>query len=101
MTDEEFDAWFCAETGHSNPFQFDLDPATMREVADMTSEIGGGLDRDGGMWTLASMVSRSVESGKDSAASILRLEAGEIRAGDEPVDGTLRRRRRASARVRR
>eukprot|EP00567_Pseudictyota_dubia_P010124 CAMPEP_0197462716 /NCGR_PEP_ID=MMETSP1175-20131217/59883_1 /TAXON_ID=1003142 /ORGANISM="Triceratium dubium, Strain CCMP147" /LENGTH=64 /DNA_ID=CAMNT_0042998297 /DNA_START=15 /DNA_END=205 /DNA_ORIENTATION=- len=47
MSDKEFDAWFEHETGHSNPFQFDLDPATMREVADMTEEIGGGLDRDG------------------------------------------------------
>jgi len=93
MTDEEFDAWFLNETGHNNPFQFDLDPAIMREVATMTDEIGGGLDRDGGMWTLANMVSRSVKGGKE-AASVLRLEAGEIKADEEPVDGVLRRRRR-------
>lgn len=93
MSDDEFDAWFLNETGHNNPFSFDIDPATMREVADMTDTIGGGLDRDGGMWTLANMVSRSVKDGKESA-SVLRLEAGEIRAGEEPVDGILRRRRR-------
>ena len=93
MSDEEFDAWFLDETGHNNPFSFDIDPATMREVADMTDTIGGGLDRDGGMWTLANMVSRSVKDGKESA-SVLRLEAGEIREGEEPVDGILRRRRR-------
>lgn len=93
MSDEEFDAWFLDETGHNNPFSFDIDPATMREVADMTDTIGGGLDRDGGMWTLANMVSRSVKDGKESA-SVLRLEAGEIREGEEPVDGVLRRRRR-------
>lgn len=93
MSDEEFDAWFLDETGHNNPFSFDIDPATMREVADMTDSIGGGLDRDGGMWTLANMVSRSVKDGKESA-SVLRLEAGEIREDEEPVDGVLRRRRR-------
>ena len=93
MSDEEFDAWFLDETGHNNPFSFDIDPATMREVAEMTDTIGGGLDRDGGMWTLANMVSRSVKDGKESA-SVLRLEAGEIRADEEPVDGVLRRRRR-------
>lgn len=94
MSDEEFDAWFEHETGHSNLFQFDLDPATMREVADMTDELGGGLDRDGGMWTLAKMVTQSVKCGKE-AASILRLEAGELEAGNQQsVDGVLRRRRR-------
>eukprot|EP00566_Odontella_aurita_P021248 CAMPEP_0113578118 /NCGR_PEP_ID=MMETSP0015_2-20120614/29285_1 /TAXON_ID=2838 /ORGANISM="Odontella" /LENGTH=217 /DNA_ID=CAMNT_0000481851 /DNA_START=317 /DNA_END=970 /DNA_ORIENTATION=+ /assembly_acc=CAM_ASM_000160 len=98
MSDEEFDAWFLHETGHSNPFQFDLDPATMREVAEMTDEIGGGLDRDGGMWQLANMVSQSVKGGKE-AASMLRLEAGEVQdVNQDPVDGVLRRRRRRPVR---
>ena len=59
----------------------------------MTDTIGGGLDRDGGMWTLANMVSRSVKGGKE-AARVLRIEAGEIKADEELVDGILRRRRR-------
>ena len=33
MSNEEFDDWFKEETGHNNPFAFDLDPAVMREVA--------------------------------------------------------------------
>ena len=66
----------------------------MREVAEMTDSMGGGLDRDGGMWTLARMVSSSVKTGKESA-NTLRLEAGEIRPGEKEVtlEGTLRRRR--------
>ncbi len=95
MNDDQFDAWFLNETGKSNPYQFDLDPATMREVAAATEKMGGGLDRDGGMWTLATMVSNSVKSGKE-AGSTLRLEAGTIAENDSTlnVEGTLRRRRR-------
>jgi len=93
MTDEEFDAWFMDETGHNTPFQVDLDPKTMREVAEMNETVGGGLDRDGGMWTLARMVSGQVKSGKD-AAGLLKLDAGEVRPGEEAsAKGTLRRRR--------
>lgn len=96
MSDEEFDSWFAKETGHQNPFQFDLDPATMREVADMHADMAGshGLDRDGGMWHLASLISSAVKSGKEGGAeSLLRLEAGNpgdvIEAG-----GKLDRRRK-------
>ena len=45
MNDDQFDAWFENETGFSNPYQFDLDPKTMREVAAATETMGGGLDR--------------------------------------------------------
>lgn len=95
MTNEQFDAWFSNETGFTNPYQVNLDPKTMREVAAATETMGGGLDRDGGMWTLANMVTNSVKEGK-AAGSILRLEAGSIRDHDsyEDLDGTLRRRRR-------
>eukprot|EP00569_Conticribra_weissflogii_P020881 CAMPEP_0171436428 /NCGR_PEP_ID=MMETSP0881-20121228/14234_1 /TAXON_ID=67004 /ORGANISM="Thalassiosira weissflogii, Strain CCMP1336" /LENGTH=121 /DNA_ID=CAMNT_0011957789 /DNA_START=353 /DNA_END=714 /DNA_ORIENTATION=- len=67
MTNEEFDSWFEKETGHSNPFNFDLDPELMREVADMHEEMESshGLDRDGGMWHLASLISSTVKSGKE------------------------------------
>ena len=45
--EEDLDAWFRAETGHDMPF---MDARTMKEVAEMTETVGGGLDRDGGMW---------------------------------------------------
>jgi len=95
MNDEQFDSWFENETGFTNPYQFDLDPKTMREVAAATEAMGGGLDRDGGMWTLANMVSNSVKEGKN-AGNTLRLEAGQIRDTiPVEIEGTLRRRRRA------
>jgi len=100
MSDEEFDSWFEEETGHSsNPFQFDLDPSIMREVASMHEDMEGshGLDRDGGMWHLASMISAAVKSGKEGggAESILKLEAGNVRPGEDvEARGKLERRRR-------
>jgi len=88
--EEEMDRWFKAETGHDMPF---MDPKTMKEVAEMTEKVGGGmdggLDRDGGMWTLARMVTSTVRSG-GSADDLLRLEAGASSRGD----GVLRRRRK-------
>ena len=70
MSNEEFDSWFEKETGHQNPFQFDLDPQLMREVASMHESMEGshGLDRDGGMWHLASLISATVKSGKGGGA---------------------------------
>ena len=51
MSNEDFDSWFEKETGKQNPFQFDLDPKVMREVAEMHNDMEGshGLDRDGGV----------------------------------------------------
>jgi DnaJ-class molecular chaperone len=94
MNNEQFDAWFLNETGKTNSYgDFDLDPKTMREVAEATAKMGGGLDRDGGMWTLATMVSNSVKDGKN-AASTLKLQAGAMKDGEEQnYEGTLRRRR--------
>jgi len=102
MSNEEFDDWFKEETGHNNPFAFDLDPKVMREVAEMHDDMAGshGLDRDGGMWHLASMVSSAVKSGKEGAESILKLEAGSIQ--DVEAKGKLdKRRKRATGRRRR
>jgi hypothetical protein len=87
---ENFDSWFQSETGLTTPFQFDLDPQTMKEVAAMTEEIGGGLDRDGGMWALARMVTASVKAGSD-AATVLRLEAGDVKDANKSLGGSLRR----------
>lgn len=94
--ESNFDSWFHNETGLKNPFDVDIDPETMKEVAEMTEKLGGsqGMDRDGGMWALARMVTSAVKSGGD-AASILRLESGDVkeRPGQSP-DGKLRRRRK-------
>jgi hypothetical protein len=90
QTKEDLDVWFKQETGHDMPF---MDAATIREVAKATREMGGesGLDRDGGMWTLARMVSERAKSGGDGR-DLLQLEAGVAR--DRRIDGVLRRRRR-------
>lgn len=91
-----FESWFKGETGLNTPFQFDLDPETMKEVAKMTEKMGGesgGLDRDGGMWTLARMVTSAVKTGGD-AATILRLEGGDAKVNPQGgSNGKLRRRR--------
>lgn len=91
---ENFDSWFKSETGYETPFQFDIDPATMKEVATMTEKMGGGLDRDGGMWALARMVTSAVKSGSE-AAVMLRLDAGDTKdKGQSSGTGILRRRRK-------
>ena len=95
MSDEEFDSWFQEETGHQSPFQFKIDPATMREVASMHDDMAGshGLDRDGGMWHLASIINSAVKQGKEGAKDVLKLEAGNVK--DEPeAKGKLERRRK-------
>ena len=89
----DFDDWFRHETGHKNPFDINLDPQTMKEVAAMTEEVGGGLDRDGGMWQLAKSIAAAVNSGADATA-MLRLEAGEVNNKSRRIDGELRRRRK-------
>jgi hypothetical protein len=101
MTDAQFDAWFRSETGHDNPFGMDMDPATMMEVAEMNDSVGHGLDRDGGMWQLASLISANVKSKKDGSSpqDLLRLDAGDSSTqsnpgGAKPYWGSLRRRRR-------
>jgi hypothetical protein len=94
---DNFDSWFKSETGFNTPFHFDMDPETMKEVAKMTETIGGdsGLDRDGGMWALARMVTSAVRTGGD-AATILRLESGDVGkdGGRGLKGGELRRRRK-------
>jgi hypothetical protein len=86
---DDLNAWFKQETGGFDmPF---MDARTIKEVAEMTETIGGGLDRDGGMWTLARMVTESAKSGNGDGMSILQLEAGSVR--DRNINGILRRKR--------
>lgn len=86
--ENEFNSWFHQETGHDMPF---MDAQTMKEVAEMTETVGGGLDRDGGMWTLARMVTQNLKNGGDGM-DVLRLEAGDVRSRE--INGVLRRRRK-------
>jgi len=92
--------WFENETGLHNPF--DIDPATMREVAKFTEESGSiGLDRDGGMWTLARMITAQVNEAKESGGpveNILKLEAGKETIVENNVEGRVKRRRRHGGR---
>ena len=91
---ENFDSWFKQQTGRDAPFSIYLDPQTIKEVAKYTEDHGStGLDRDGGMWTLANMVTKAAQNGKD-AQSILRLESGELKQPNDQIDGILRRKRR-------
>lgn len=48
--ESNFDSWFKNETGLKNPFDVNIDPETMKEVAEMTEKLGGmeGMARDGG-----------------------------------------------------
>ena len=49
----------------------------------------------GGMWHLASMISSAVKSGKEGAESVLKLEAGAVREGEDvEAKGKLERRRK-------
>jgi len=95
--ENNFASWFHNETGLKNPFDVDIDEETMKEVAEMTEKLGGkqGMDRDGGMWALARMVTSAVRAGGD-AASILRLESGDTkqRPGTSPDGSSLRRPRK-------
>lgn len=95
LSDSEFDEWLMEETGLNNPF--DLDPATMREIAEATESADIGLDRDGGMWTLAKMVSAQVKEAKESGRpveNILKLEAGNGTDNLNNDGSSVRRRRR-------
>eukprot|EP00537_Pseudo-nitzschia_pungens_P002504 CAMPEP_0172378716 /NCGR_PEP_ID=MMETSP1060-20121228/69564_1 /TAXON_ID=37318 /ORGANISM="Pseudo-nitzschia pungens, Strain cf. cingulata" /LENGTH=279 /DNA_ID=CAMNT_0013106443 /DNA_START=659 /DNA_END=1501 /DNA_ORIENTATION=+ len=44
--DGNFDSWFRNETGLKNPFDVDIDPETMKEVAEMTEKLGGSQGMD-------------------------------------------------------
>lgn len=93
---DEFDDWFYSETGQHAPFgSFQIDRETIMEVAKMEGEVQHGLDRDGGMWQLAGMISNSVKQGEGKSGSgaenILRLEMGDV---NEQSNTSKRRRRR-------
>jgi hypothetical protein len=88
--DDSLNEWFQQESGGFDmPF---MDVQTRKEVSRVMEEMGSvGLDRDGGMWTLARMVANDVKQGGDGA-SLLRLESGDVR--NREVNGILRRKRK-------
>ncbi|CAB9502194.1 expressed unknown protein [Seminavis robusta] len=93
---DRMDEWFKQETGFDMPF---MDEETMKEVAAMTEAVGGGgmdrgLDRDGGMWDLARMVTQSVKSGGDGKI-LLQLEARALKETAINNSNLRARRRRA------
>ena len=89
----DFNDWFMRETGYSNPFDVNLDPQTIKEVVEMTTEYGGGLDRDGGMWQLAKTITATHNAGGNSS-SLLQLDAGVIDPNADHGDRPVRRRRK-------
>jgi phage shock protein A len=97
-TDEEFQAWFYEETGHSD-VMFRMDLKTRKEVIDVAeSQSQGGLDK-GGMWEMArsmaeqeqalmnqkSKFNRSVGVAQSSSSSLCATEC---------TEPSVRRRRR-------
>lgn len=101
--DSSFESWFYEETGHEapDPFSFQLDPDTLREVAEMREvNQNGGLDR-GGMWAMATMVTQGLDI-SGGLKKPMKLEQGEIKTkstnefGEETMQEKpkIRRRRR-------
>lgn len=93
MSDEEFDTWFHEQTGHKVPYNYDelanrhIDPAVLREVAELTEGMSqGGLDK-GGMWAFAASLRQRAKSGD---LPPLRVSEGQ----KERKDGKPARRRR-------
>lgn len=84
MSNDEYESWFHSETGkHANVGELNLSKETIKEVTDMiskSSEITGAgeLDRSGGIWAMAKMISQDAN---DNVASImggvLKLEEGD------------------------
>lgn len=92
-TDEEFQAWFYEETGHSD-ILFQIELATRREVIDVANtQSQGGLDR-GGMWEMAREMAeqeRGLQKRKmDFSPSSIGIES---RSSTEESDPSPRRRR--------
>ena len=101
MSNEEYESWFYSETGkHMNNIgELNSSKETIKEVSEMISKsadmnVDEGameLDRSGGIWAMAKMISQDAN---DNAASImggvLRLEEGETKS---PLKNRRRRRR--------
>lgn len=92
-TDEEFNAWYYEETGHSD-LMFRMDMKTRREVIDVVknAQAQGGLDR-GGIWEMARRMAEEEEILKENKNKIKRT-VGLNDGGKSPANSGLQRRRR-------
>lgn len=92
-TDEEFNAWYYEETGHSD-LMFRMDMKTRREVIDVVknAQAQGGLDR-GGIWEMARRMAEEEEILKENKNKIKRT-VGLNDGGKSLANSGLQRRRR-------
>jgi hypothetical protein len=89
-SDEEFNAWYHEETGHSD-LMFRMDMKTRREVIDVVNEQAqGGLDR-GGMWEMARKMAEEERFLKENKNKIERKVGLEQQSAS---NSSLQRRRR-------
>lgn len=98
MSEEEFEAWFHAETGHTVPYCHSslrhIDPAVLRETAEKTEGMSpGGLDR-GGMWQLAASLRDAAADGDLPPLRVGSGGAGNAEEAEGRGPGRRRRRRR-------
>ena len=92
-TDEEFNAWYYEETGHSD-LMFRMDMKTRREVIDVVKneQAQGGLDR-GGIWEMARRMAEEEAILKENKNKIKRT-VGLNDGGKSSANSGLQRRRR-------
>lgn len=90
----EFEAWFHEETGHTVPYDYGhmstrhMDPAVLREVAEVTDGMSeGGLDK-GGMWAYARELREKTRNG-----SMPSLRVSDGGSSTDANNGKRRRRR--------
>ncbi|KAL3919908.1 MAG: hypothetical protein SGARI_007082, partial [Bacillariaceae sp.] len=77
-SDEEFNAWFYEETGHSD-IMFQMDMTKRKQVIDVVNnQAQGGLDR-GGMWEMARKMAEQEE--------ILKHQKQKFKKGDVKIEG--------------
>ncbi|KAG7363221.1 chaperone protein DnaJ [Nitzschia inconspicua] len=92
-SDEEFNAWFYEETGHSD-IMFRMDISTRKEVIDVVhNQAQGGLDR-GGMWEMARKMAEQEELLKDKKRNFKKTPLGLEGSGNSSSSSGRRRRKR-------
>ena len=106
MSSEEYESWFYSETGkHMNNIgELNLSKETIQEVSDMISKSADShigdegyegameLDRSGGIWAMAKMISQDANDNASSImGGVMRLEEGD--SSKSPLKNRRRRRR--------
>lgn len=92
-SDEEFNAWFYEETGHSD-ILFRMDIVTRKKVIDVANnQVQGGMDR-GGMWEMARKMAEQEEILKDRKQNFDKTPLGVEGSKDIPSSSSSVRRKR-------